>query len=161
MPKPDPDTALDLLLQVLAERLAECVGEHLTERIAALVEARLAGPSTRAAVDTIPGGDYVDYTEPGPQSPRQYFDAKELARRWNWGVTKVYEIPERELPYWKRGQLKRYFWAHVWAYEGRLSSDEAERIHAFQTQEIAVLSDSPTEPARLRPLRSHLDARHQ
>ena len=99
MSSPDPHIALDLLLQVLAE--------HLAGRIEALVEARLNALPKHAAVDTVPSGDYVDYTEPGPGRERQYFDAKELARRWGWGLTKVYEIPETELPFWTRGQLKR------------------------------------------------------
>ncbi len=135
---------------MLAERLAECTGEHLAERIEALVETRLSALPTHAAVDRVPGSDYVDYTEPGPGRERQYFNAKELARRWGWGATKVYEIPETELPYWKRGQLKRYFWAHVWAYEGRLSWDQAEEIYALQAQAVEVLPDTPAKLSRIR-----------
>ncbi len=157
MTQPDPHIALDVLLQALAERLAEPVAA----RVAALVEARLAEQPGSATIDTPPASAYVDYIEPGPGSPRQYFEAKELARRWGWGATKVYEIPEGELPFWKKGQLKRYFWAYVWAYEGRLTCQEAERIHAFQTQTVAILPDTPATPARLRPVRTHLDARHQ
>ena len=70
------------------------------------------------------------YVEPGPGSPRQFFTANELMERWGWGKTKVYEIPESELPAWKVGNRKQYFWAHVWAFEGRMPADEADRIYS-------------------------------
>ena len=78
MTQPDPHIALDVLLQALAEHLAEPVAA----RVAALVEARLAEQPGSATIDTPPASAYVDYIEPGPGSPRQYFEAKELARRW-------------------------------------------------------------------------------
>ena len=67
--------------------------------------------------------------EPGPQSARKFFSPKDLILRWGWSRTKVYEIPADELPAWKRGGIKRFFWAHVWAYEGRMSWEEAERYY--------------------------------
>lgn len=81
-----------------------------------------------------PGRDGT-YVEPGPDAERQFFTPQELMKRWDCGKTKVYEIPEDELPALKLGALKRYFWSYVWAYEGRISRGEADRIyreHAVQ-----------------------------
>lgn len=91
-----------------------------------------------------------DYVEPGPRSPRKYFTPEELMERWGWGKTKVYEIPEFELPYWKKGQLKRYFWAHVWAYEGRITREQADAFYALQEAELEILSHPPAKLTRLR-----------
>lgn len=92
----------------------------------------------------------TEYVEPGPHSRRKFFTPEELMERWKWGKTKVYEIPENELPFWKKGQLKRYFWAHVWAYEGHISREQAEMIYAVQTSKLEILSHSQTKPTRLR-----------
>ncbi len=146
MPKPAEHTAMELMLEALADRIAAQVEQHLGASLAALVEARPSGLGG-AHIDTPRASDYV---EPGPHSPRKWFEPKELARRWGWGETKVYEIPEQELPNWKKGQLKRYFWAHVWAYEGRLSWDQAEEIYAFQAQAVEVLPDTPAKLTRIR-----------
>ena len=95
-------------------------------------------------------GPGSDYQEPGPHTKRKFFTPEELMERWEWGKTKVYEIPEIELPYWKKGQLKRYFWAHVWAYEGRLTREQADSLYAVQTSELEVLSHPPAKLTRLR-----------
>lgn len=95
------------------------------------------------------------YIEPGPGSPRQFFTAQELMERWHAGSTTVYQIPEFELPCFKKNG-KRYFWAHVWAYEGRITREEADRIYHGSLQETQqqLLPDSPAQPSRLRRLRS-------
>jgi hypothetical protein len=114
------------------------------ERLTAILEA--------GGVDSSETGEYV---EPGPNSPRMYFAVPELAERWGWGETKVRGITAIELPKFKRGQLIRYFWAHVWAYEGRISREAAKEIfechHALQE---AAQSDLPhtAQPARIRHL---------
>lgn len=95
-------------------------------------------------------GPGYDYQEPGPHARRKFFTPEELMERWGWGKTKVYEIPEIELPYWKKGQLKRYFWAHVWAYEGRITREQADTIYALQETELEVLSHPPAKLTRLR-----------
>lgn len=95
-------------------------------------------------------GPGSDYQEPGPYAKRKFFTPEELMERWGWGKTKVYEIPEIELPYWKKGQLKRYFWAHVWAYEGRITQEQADSLYAVQTSEFEVLPHPPAKFTRLR-----------
>lgn len=102
------------------------------------------------------------YIEPGPGSLRQYFTAQELAKRWGWGKTKVYELLETELPRWKHGEQVRFFWAYVWAFEGRISREEADRLWhstgnhngSVQTAKLRVLPHSPAEPPRVRTPRA-------
>lgn len=95
------------------------------------------------------------YVEPGPASPRQYFTAKELMERWDYGSTTVYEIPDFELPCFKKNG-KRYFWAYVWAYEGRITREEANKIYHGSLQETdkQLLSHPPAQPSRIRRLRA-------
>jgi hypothetical protein len=93
------------------------------EHLARLLEVQVAGAGNEAD---------AAYAEPGPYVRRKFFTPEELMERWGWGKTKVYEIPEHELPFWKRGQLKRYFWAHVWAYEGRITREQADEIYAVK-----------------------------
>ncbi len=69
-----------------------------------------------------------EYVEPGPCSPRKYFSAVELAERWGCGTTKTYNLARTGFPHLKSGQLIRNFWAHVWAYEGRIEMEEANQI---------------------------------
>ena len=103
--------------------------------------------------DSVIGKGDQDYKEPGPNSKRKYFTPAELAERWSWGMTKIYEIPASELPYFKRGQLKRYHWRDVWVFEGRISQEEAD---AISTPELSVL-ENQAEAARLRNASTVLD----
>jgi len=109
---------------VPAEALDE-IGRQV-EQLTRLLECQLAIRGS---------GKKSDYAEPGPHARRKFFMPEELMDRWGWGKTKVYEIPEFELPFWKKGQLKRYFWAHVWAYEGRITRQQADDIYAVQEVE--------------------------
>ena len=66
--------------------------------------------------------------EPGPHSRRKFFRARELQERWEMSKSKFAEISREELPVWKMGEANRYFWAYVWAYEGRISRNMADEI---------------------------------
>lgn len=128
--------AFEQLLQAVAEQAAEAA-------VRKALQHRPPAADDRGA---------PDYIEPGPSSPRQFFTAAELATRWGWGKTKVYELTEEELPAWRHGQQVRYFWAYVWAFEGRLTRDEADEIytrHAVQTSKLTVLAH-PAQAAGLR-----------
>lgn len=95
------------------------------------------------------------YIEPGPGSPRQYFTAKEPMERWNLSKTSVYETPEFELPRLKKNGWIRYHWAHVWAYEGRISREKADEYFHGSVSETKeqLLSNPSSRLARLRQLR--------
>lgn len=58
-----------------------------------------------------------------------WFKVADLVDRWKCKKTKIYEIPNNELPSWKRGNHKRFFWAHVLAYEGRITREQADVLH--------------------------------
>ena len=78
--------------------------------------------------------------EPGPHSRRKFFRARELHERWEMSRSKFAEISRDELPVWKMGEANRYFWAYVWAYEGRISRDMADEIWNGTMARIHALS---------------------
>lgn len=93
--------------------------------------ANLAPSAATIGRPNTPSGASPSYVEPGPGSPRKWFTAKELESRWGTGFkkSKIYALSALELPYWEHGRSgRRYFWSHVWAFEGRLSSKEGERL---------------------------------
>lgn len=107
---PEPSMALVQMVDLKALH-------RQVERLTAMLEASgVDSPSTET------------YVEPGPGSPRQYFSAAELAERWGWGDSKIYALTDAELPRFKHGQLVRYHWTHVWAFEGKISWDTAQSI---------------------------------
>lgn len=140
----EPKPISELMEQMLAS-IVEQAAERLLQRLQPALQQQPAGA----------GADEGEpYVEPGPGSPRQFFTAAELAGRWGWGKTKVYELIEEELPVWRHGQQVRYFWAYVWSFEGRISREEADRIWndygTVQASKLKLLPHSAEHPARLR-----------
>jgi len=82
------------------------------------------------------------YKEPGPHSERQFFTAKELQARWEISESTFYTISQAELPVWKTSGRSRYFWAYVWAYEGRITRQAAGAIFEGQLARIHALQAS-------------------
>lgn len=92
-----------------------------------------------------------EYVEPGPGSPRQYFSPGELSERWDWSESKVYALRNSDLPRFKHGQLVRYHWAHVWAFEGKITWETAQSIfEADAVQEGSTLPNSIPQSTGVR-----------
>lgn len=124
----------------------EALSEKL-DRVLSLLEQHDAGAASREA-----------YIEPGPGRRRQFFTAQELAKRWGWGKTKVYELLEEELPAFSHGGTRRFFWSYVWAFEGRITRQEADRIWkdygSLSASKLTELPRQAARPSRLRPVRT-------
>ncbi len=124
-PKQDPDDTVLAITQgwdALIDRVAGAVVDRLCERLTPMPEVTKDKMPHHAAGST--------YDEPGPAGVRKWFERDELYKRWRVGKTKLQELEQLEsLPAWRPGPQKvLYFWAHVWACEGRMTSEEADRI---------------------------------
>ena len=121
-PKQDPDDTVPAITQgweALIDHVARVVVDRLCERLS---------PMSVVTKDKMP--DHDRYDEPGPAGVRKWFERDELYKRWRVGKTKLQELEQLgSLPAWRPGPQKvLYFWAHVWACEGRMTSEEANRI---------------------------------
>ena len=88
----------------------------------------------------------AEYSEPGPWGPRKFFTRNELAQRWHVGESSIRTILAEELPVWHRCESARYFWAFVWAYEGRLSYEHARLL--WEREHVVQDALSAPEPVR-------------
>ncbi len=66
-----------------------------------------------------------------------WFTRSELMVRWQISLSQIKRLEDLALPVWRIGEsdkMKRYFWAYVLAYEGRLTREEANRIFDQYTE---------------------------
>ena len=66
-----------------------------------------------------------------------WFTRSELMKRWQISLSQIKRLEAITLPVWRIGEsdkMKRYFWAYVLAYEGRLTREEANRIFDQYTE---------------------------
>ena len=127
-PKQDPDDTVLAITQgweALIDHMVGAVVDRLCERLS---------PMPVVTGDRLPyhavGNTGNAYDEPGPAGVRKWFERDELYKRWGVKKSKLQDLEHLgSLPAWRPGPQKvLYFWAHVWACEGRMTSEEADRI---------------------------------
>ena len=131
-----PETSHTDLFDALYRRLRDDITSSVTANVLqGLQESTMLGNTQKA-----------EYSEPGPWGPRKFFTRNELAQRWHAGESSIRTIMTDELPVWYRGGSARYFWAFVWAYEGRLSYEHARLL--WEREHIVQEALSAPEPVR-------------
>ncbi len=139
----DHSTAVLAIAQGL--EMLRLAGERLPRLFEQLE--RLAAHAPSGEPSTVDAGPAA-YDEPGPSAVRKWFERTELYARWGVGKAKLQELETLgALPAWRPGPQKvLYFWAYVWAYEGRMTSGEAHRIFHDHQGTAAGNSESTGDP---------------
>ena len=124
--KHDPDDMAPIVQgwDWLITKVADALADRLCSRLALNpAPGEIISPGTDHSSDEI-------YDEPGPASVRKWFERDELYQRWQIKKSKIQELETLgRLPAWRPGPQKvLYFWAYVWACEGRMTKEEADRI---------------------------------
>ena len=146
-PKQDPDDTVLAITQgwdALIDRVAGAIVDRLCDRLRPMPVVTGDGAGSTGE----PLASAATYDEPGPAGVRKWFERDELYKRWGVKKSKLQDLEHLgSLPAWRPGPQKvLYFWAHVWACEGRMTSEEADRIfHDYEhTPALAPLRLIPS-----------------